>query len=246
MLYPEKKSFRMSMKRNTGFVIIRNGVEYKAKANSQVKSTIRKIQEKKCKMEKECRKNLIKHNLYLDQKYGMSISNKYLKHTKSWNTHLYLDQLKYSLFIGTIMKFDGEIIVVHITNSKFILAYSVGSPVTIETKIKISVSEFESMRNKFLKNITNYHQMIVKSKLETEHNLMKKKDENKKLRGQIDKGKTEKSKEFCCCCLEFPDIIFPCGHLACCEKCVVKFRKKECPLCRKGFNNYIKVYRNTE
>jgi hypothetical protein len=170
----------------------------------------------------------------------MSISNKYLKHTQSWKAHLHLDQRKYPLFIGTIMKIGGEIIVVHITNSKFMFGHWWRDPpVKIETKIKISISEFESMRNKFLKDITYYHRCLRAA-------LMQKINENKRLEEKIDKRKNQKSKEFCCCCLEFPDVIFPCGHLVCCEKCVVKLRRKECPLCRKEFDNYIKVYRNTQ
>lgn len=49
--------------------------------------------------------------------------------------------------------------------------------------------------------------------------------------------------ETCCCCLsERPSVIFiGCSHKVLCSGCVKKLSNRKCPICKKGFTNYINL-----
>jgi len=90
--------------------------------------------------------------------------------------------------------------------------------------------------------------MGVSSKTGTEYldNVAKRDNNNNDI--VIDDDDNEKfvdayeNQNECVICMNAPRdvVIIPCGHLICCENCVVQC--KECPLCRGVINDNLKVF----
>jgi len=90
--------------------------------------------------------------------------------------------------------------------------------------------QLENSKLKLLKKLCNFYS----------EKLDKKKEDNINYYIQVKKI----DKLICKICLQNTSncIIEPCMHFCCCIECIDKLTNNKCPICRKDFTNYLKIF----
>ena len=99
-------------------------------------------------------------------------------------------------------------------------------------------------------DLTNNTKELIIEKYKSDNNLLVKKNEQiQKQLFELKNNLENIEKKFKCSICYTNNIntmLEPCGHLTLCDKCVIELSTytSQCPICRRTFNNFKKIYLN--
>ena len=107
-------------------------------------------------------------------------------------------------------------------------------------KIETRLADYEKILKEDRIKLEGEKEEFEKNKLE--HNI-KNSSLSKTFNEFIKESDDDNICKLCCDEIEVNIALIPCGHANYCKRCIDDLEKKECPICREGFKNTLRIYK---